>query len=301
MSALFFPKPLAASGSSSAPAAPPPELVAPPKRRAPPRNFAPATSHAGARANARIMREPKSPFVPKRAAGKERDISGCSIEELSDMLERSRLLLNSPHVVSALPGGDSKIRSQQARIMSRLEELKDVRQMRSDLQRTHIVDDAGQGSVKFEDDAEMDLKPSLELMGSSPRTKQRLMDRLSQTTSPNSLMSTISLSESIELQRQAAARDREAAERRQRQQELDAARPRATGSILKDALKGETGMSGFMFHADSDEEDREEDYEGEQEEEEDREALNPYRAAYLQGYERAVLEGDGPPIEEGEG
>lgn len=93
---LFFPRP-AASGSShnTRPVEVPPELLPPSNRRVPPRNFVAPTSHAGARAQARQMREPKSPFVPKRA-GKERDISACSIEELSDMLERSRLLLNSP-------------------------------------------------------------------------------------------------------------------------------------------------------------------------------------------------------------
>ncbi|KAL8286342.1 hypothetical protein RQP46_004830 [Phenoliferia psychrophenolica] len=305
---LFFPRP-AASGSSdnSRPAAvdiPPPASSQHshqhPPRRVPPRNFVP-TSHADARAQARVARQPKSPFVPKRA-GKERDISACSIEELSDMLERSRLLLNSPHVVSALPGGDSKIKSQQARILSRLEELESVRQIKNELQKTHLVDDTEPTPMEDveEDGSTLDVKPDPTLMGSSPRTKKRLMERFEMSTSPNSLMNAMSLTESIELQRQAVARDREAAEKRAR---AEAAKPQ-TGSMLKDAMKGVPAMSGFMFHADSDAEDDDDDFglAEQQEEEEDREALNPYREAYRSGYERAVREGDGPPpVEDAEG
>lgn len=132
----------------------------------------------------------------------------------------------------------------------------------------------------------------------------------------------MSLSESIELQRQAVARDREAAEKRARQQELDKARPKAMGSILKDAMQGVPEMSGFMcvsasgfsylesdgadvashrrFHADSDDEGGDDDFglAEQQEEEEDREALNPYREAYRAGYERAAREDEGPPPED---
>lgn len=60
--------------------------------RAPPRNF------AGARAAARVLREPKSPFVPRKAAGKERDLSACSMDELTSMMERNAQLLDSPCV-----------------------------------------------------------------------------------------------------------------------------------------------------------------------------------------------------------
>jgi hypothetical protein len=94
--------------------------------RLPPRNFAsssPSTStshsaHALARSAARDLRaSSKSPFVPKKKAasplgaangtagghggggaghGKERDLSGLSIEDLEDMLLRNKEVLESP-------------------------------------------------------------------------------------------------------------------------------------------------------------------------------------------------------------
>lgn len=86
MSRLFFPNP---AGPSSLPAlslddADPTQRSA---QRIPPKNF---------REAARILRQPKSPFLPKVNAGKEKDISGYSIEELSEQLERNAKLLDTP-------------------------------------------------------------------------------------------------------------------------------------------------------------------------------------------------------------
>lgn len=58
------------------------------------------------------------------------------------------------------------------------------------------------------------------------------------------------------------------------------------------------------FHADSDEEEGEDfSLDEQQEDEDDRDALNPYRAAYQAGYNRAVLEGESgvEVVDEGEG
>lgn len=89
-------------------------------------------------------------------------------------------------VVSALPGGDTKIRSQQAKILNRLEELEGVRQIKHELQRTHIADDAEPTPMVIEDDGVAVFKPEPELMGSSPRTKRRLMERLEVRPIPRS-------------------------------------------------------------------------------------------------------------------
>lgn len=96
---LFFPRPAASGSSSQANSLSlstmtidDPTYSHP---RAPPRNF------AGARAAARVLREPKSPFVPRKAAGKERDLSGCSFDELTSMMERNAQLLDSPYVFRA--------------------------------------------------------------------------------------------------------------------------------------------------------------------------------------------------------
>lgn len=95
-----------------------------PATRLPPRNFAAwpsstSTSHSAhalARSAARDLRaSAKSPFVPKKKAasplgaangpggtsggagnGKERDLSGLSIEDLEDMLLRNKEVLESP-------------------------------------------------------------------------------------------------------------------------------------------------------------------------------------------------------------
>lgn len=47
------------------------------------------------------MRAPKTPFVTKRVlggkqAGKERDLTSCSIDQLAEMLDRNTRLLESP-------------------------------------------------------------------------------------------------------------------------------------------------------------------------------------------------------------
>lgn len=94
---LFFPRP---AGTGTVPSQPhnhnhdhQPEAST--SRRQPPRNF------AEARSLAREIRAPKTPFVTKRvmggkASGKERDLTSCSVEQLTEMLERNTKLLDSP-------------------------------------------------------------------------------------------------------------------------------------------------------------------------------------------------------------
>ncbi|GAA5863005.1 hypothetical protein JCM1840_002352 [Sporobolomyces johnsonii] len=281
------------ASTSQQPASPPPTTISTPLR--PPPNF------ASARAKARIMRgEAKSPFVPKRSPGKERDLSQCSIEQLTDMLERNTKLLDSPATFANLPGGDARLRSQQARIESRLRELRDVQDLRSNLDATHIHD------VKEEDDPDegkmegvMEEGPPAAEEANSPRTKQRLAAQLL-SQSPHSLTTSMSLAESLALQRRAVARDREAAERRAQQMELDAQRPDKVGGLLRGALGGDSALGGFMFQTESDDEldeDAIDDWlnegktgaNGELNEEEN-ETLNPLRTAYMEGWNRAAAE-----------
>jgi len=60
----------------------------------------------------------------------------------------------------------------------------------------------------------------------------------------------MSLTESLQLQRQAVARDRMQTERRQTQMELDEKRPERVGGLLKNALGNTTGgnknLGSFM-------------------------------------------------------
>ncbi|KAM0756259.1 hypothetical protein T439DRAFT_320960 [Meredithblackwellia eburnea MCA 4105] len=293
---LFFPRPASSSTSTPASASPPhPALSSQEQQqqqqRRPPNNFSTA-NFAQARAQARIMREPKSPFVPSKSKGKQRDISNCSIDELSQMLINSQIMLQSTQITANLPGGDAKLRNQQARITSRLRELEGVRDINRDLQRTHIDPQATTSPPPIEMDQDSPFGSDDQF--TPPRGKKWLIERLEKSSS-NALMGTMSLAESIELQRQAAAREREAAEERERQAELGRQRQKVTGGILRDAMKGANpGMNDFMFHIDSDEDREDEDdldLEGE-EEEEDNEALNPYRTAYREGYERAIREGE---------
>lgn len=81
--APMAPPPLPSSSS------PPPPLVAP---RIPPNNF------SQQRAAARVLRaEQKSPFVPrKKNTGKERDLSGLTVDDLTELLERNARILDSP-------------------------------------------------------------------------------------------------------------------------------------------------------------------------------------------------------------
>ncbi|CEQ42149.1 SPOSA6832_03934, partial [Sporobolomyces salmonicolor] len=110
----------------------------------------------------------------------------------------------------------------------------------------------------------------------------------------------MSLAESLALQRRAVARDREAAERRAQQMEVDAQRPDKVGGLLRGALGRDPALGGFMFQTDSDEEldeDAIDDWlnegktgaNGELNEEEN-ETLNPLRTAYMEGWNRAAAE-----------
>lgn len=60
--------------------------------KAPPRNFAEARSAARAIRGDRI----KTPFVRKSTAGKERDLTDLSVEQLTNMLAKNAQLLQSP-------------------------------------------------------------------------------------------------------------------------------------------------------------------------------------------------------------
>ncbi|KAI5476366.1 hypothetical protein MNV49_007815 [Pseudohyphozyma bogoriensis] len=235
------------------------------------------------RAKARVMRQPKSPFVPRRTSGKERDLASCDLDELKEMDRRNKRLLGSPSILASLPGGDSRIKSQQARVETRIKELEDLQKIRDDLQATHLDD----LPVKGDDEME-DVKPLGELMGTSPRTKRRITESF-EASAPGSLTSSMSLTESMALQRLEVQRDREAAARRA----LEQSRPIGVGNQLKGALKNMPEMSGFMFHDDSDDDEAELDFGGDEyHEQEDLESseLNPYRTAYEQGYQRAIAQ-----------
>lgn len=90
MANLFFPNP---AGPSSLPLHPP--ALHDTGRRVPPANFNTGNLSA-ARAAARVLREPSSPFVPKRNQGKEKDLSALSIDQLTAMLEANAQLLDTP-------------------------------------------------------------------------------------------------------------------------------------------------------------------------------------------------------------
>ena len=102
MSRLFFPNP---AGPSSLPplSLDEADLLQRPAQRIPPRNFA--------REAARVLRQPKSPFLPKMNAGKEKDISGYSIDELSEQMERNAKLLDTPLVAHFPPCDAVKYRN----------------------------------------------------------------------------------------------------------------------------------------------------------------------------------------------
>lgn len=64
-------------------------------------------------------------------------------------------------VIAALPGGDTLLRSQQARLETRLQELKDDQQIRQDLKRTRIGSEADlftEMKVEQEDDRQLRME-----------------------------------------------------------------------------------------------------------------------------------------------
>lgn len=111
-------------------------------------------------------------------------------------------------------------------------------------------------------------------------------------------MSSMSLKESLALQRQAVERQ----QAHQAALALAAQRPTATGHLLKSAMAQNPAMNSFMLHADSDEDDEEEDDFGLKAgvlDDEEAAELNPLRSAYQAGWERA-MEPDRPVKEEDE-
>ncbi|GAA5940407.1 uncharacterized protein JCM15063_002625 [Sporobolomyces koalae] len=286
------------------------------KPKLPPNNFAQQRNHA------RMLRgEKKSPFVPKKAQhsdnaamrdtrGKERDLSACSIEQLQDMLDKNERLLNSPATFANLPGGDSRLRSRQARIEARLNELVQMHEIKQELDATHIKNEDEPELVKDENghtarlaatDMQEVYENGLADEANSPQTKRRIAAR-SQLLNPHSM----SLTESLRLQREAVARDRIATERKAQQMELDEKRPEKTGNLLRGALGGHAGLGGFMFggNDDSDEDELDEadiqdwlnqgktGVNGELNDEEN-EQLNPLKTAYMTGWNRAIAEEGG--------
>ncbi|KAM0793111.1 hypothetical protein ACM66B_000590 [Microbotryomycetes sp. NB124-2] len=242
--------------------------------RAPPRNFA-----SQARQHAREQRGAmqKSPFIPKRrlsqtGSGKDRDLSGCSLEDLCDMLERNAVLLDSSETLARLPVGEAKLKAQRAKISARIQELQDLQQIKSKLDGTHIdptsVSELDKVKTQKSDADEImsgiTTEAEPEATGAnhaddprqSPYAKKRIAARM-QIPSPNSKMGAMSLGESIELQRAAVERERAEAELRQMQMELDTKRPTLVGGQLRGALKGHQQgalMSGYLFQGDDDDE-----------------------------------------------
>ncbi|KAK4058198.1 hypothetical protein OIO90_000937 [Microbotryomycetes sp. JL221] len=248
--------------------------------RAPPHNFA-----SLARQQARELRgsRVKTPFMPKHrplhssATGKDRDLSGCTLEDLTDMLERNATLLESSGTISRLPGGEAKLQAQRAKITARMQELQDLQSIKSRLDGAHIAEEAqfemGEdmlNKVKIEpdlNDAEEYMRDVKEENGyhhvvdsqeqdpsTSPYVKRRLAARI-QLPSPNSKTGTISLGESIALQQAAVDREREDAARKQAQMEVDEKRPALVGDQLRGALKGHQQgalMTSYMFQQDDD-------------------------------------------------
>lgn len=62
----------------------------------------------------------------------------------------------------------------------------------------------------------------------------------------DSKLTTMSLSESMALQRIAASRAKEESARRAMKIEIDSQRSQSVGGLLKGAMKGNAEMSGFM-------------------------------------------------------
>lgn len=305
--------PSTSTSSDERPAAPPATT------KAPPRNFAEARSAARAIRGDRI----KTPFVRKSTAGKERDLTDLSVDQLTNMLAKNAQLLQSPETFAKLPGGDARLRSQQRRIADRISELNAVSRIKHDLDSTHLDGEEAEikprikqedGDVKVEPEEhglqeEEELKPGRMQdviengpadEATSPSAKRRIAAQML-SRSPQSLTAGMSLSESIEIQRRAAERERKELERKSARMQVDAKRPTKTGELLRGALGVDSALSGYMFHAESDDSLDEDDIEnwlnegrkgtnGELNDEEDAQ-LNPLRTAYLEGWNRAEQEG----------
>ncbi|BGP12949.1 hypothetical protein JCM10213_004371 [Rhodosporidiobolus nylandii] len=272
---------------------------------------APPPSLAAARQQARQIRgEGKSPFVPRKSTGKERDLKDLSVDQLAEMFARNARLLESPETFASLPGGDSRLRSQQERIQTRLKELEDVSQMKRDLDATHLRDGAGAGGheVKKEEDEGGEMEEVAETgvpdEAASPSAKRRIAAQLFSPTS--GLTSTLSLTESMALQRAAVERARDAQEKKDAKMQLDARRPERTGELLRGAMGVDSALGEFMFQPASDSDPEPEDADidtwlaegrraagasanGQLNEEEDAD-LNPLRTAYMRGWNAAIKE-----------
>ncbi|KWU45411.1 hypothetical protein RHOSPDRAFT_33033 [Rhodotorula sp. JG-1b] len=306
------PVPSTSTSSDERPAAP---------TKAPPRNFAEARSAARAIRGDRI----KTPFVRKSTAGKERDLADLSVEQLTNMLAKNAQLLQSPETFAKLPGGDARLRSQQRRIADRISELNAVSQIKHDLDSTHLDgEEAGTTSrIKQEDGGHVNVEREEQGLeeeeetskpgrvqdviengpadeATSPSAKRRIAAQML-SRSPQSLTAGMSLSESIEIQRRAAERERRELEKKSARMQVDAKRPTKTGELLRGALGVDSALSGYMFHNESDDSLDEDDIEnwlnegrkgtnGELNDEEDAQ-LNPLRTAYLEGWNRAEQEG----------
>ncbi|BGP36966.1 hypothetical protein JCM10449v2_000870 [Rhodotorula kratochvilovae] len=285
------------SSSSSSSQPPPPATT-----RQPPRNYA---QH---RAEARSLRADRvtSPFVKRPNAGKERDLSLLSVDQLADMLDRTARLLDSPDTTAALPGGDARLRTQQQRIAARLAELRNVQSLRADLAATHLQaedDMDGVVAVKSEEEEE----------GASPSAKRRIAAAfLARPRPSHALTAPLSLADSLALQSRAAAADRARAERRRIKSEALAAAAVGKANSGRRAVKGEgDALGGFSWSAagvggggDSDDslsETEADDWlssvvasragaNGALDDDEDAQ-LNPLRTAYMEGWNRAEKEG----------
>ncbi|GAA6013566.1 hypothetical protein JCM11491_002709 [Sporobolomyces phaffii] len=292
-------------------------------RPQPPPNFA-----AQQRTRARALRgEKKSPFVPKKTqqsdgslragTGKDRDLSACTVEQLTDMRAKNQSLLDSPETFANLPGGDSRLRAQQARIESTLADLIKMNHIKRELDATHLdppasadldareVDDVDRRARAMQEVVVEGDKPAPPVPiddANSPQTKRRIAARL-QYANPHSM----SLTESLRLQRDAVARDRAASERKAQKMQLDELRPDKVGNLLKGALGNHATLGGFMFGGRDDSDDDDELDEADVQDwlnagktgvngelnDEESEQLNPLKTAYMSGWNRAVAEEEG--------
>ncbi|POY73871.1 hypothetical protein BMF94_3041 [Rhodotorula taiwanensis] len=246
----------------------------------PPKNFAEARSAARAIRGDRQ----KTPFVTRKStAGKERDLSDLSVDQLATMLSRNAKLLDSPETFAKLPGGDARLRAQQRRIADRISELNAVSQIKHDLEATHLDGDEGP-PPKDEDDQKPHVKkeepdvamddevlkpdePKPAILGStkmeevvengaadeatSPSAKRRIAAQIL-SRSPQSLTAGMTLAESIAIQQRAADRERREQDRKAARMRVAANRPQKTGELLRGALGVDSALSEYMFAADSD-------------------------------------------------
>ncbi|GAA6052316.1 hypothetical protein JCM3770_007248 [Rhodotorula araucariae] len=276
----------------------------------------PARNYAQQRQEARALRADRvtSPFVRRPNAGKERDLSLCTVDQLADMLERTARLLESPETTAALPGGDARLRSQQARIAARLDELRAVAAVQADLAATHLEEHdgaGGGGGARRMDGVKTEPGEAQGEEASSPSAKRRIAASfLARPRPAHALTAPLSLADSLALQTRAAAADRSRAERRRAKGDAlaaaaaaAAARGAGTGSATSSwstAAAGR-GESGAVDSDDSLSEGEADDWlsavvashagaNGALDDDEDAQ-LNPLRTAYMQGWNRAEKEG----------